>query len=59
MRKPIASSWKTTRRLRVESKPCVLLHLDEADSIQFREFRLGFNKFATASSGSRTKQAAT
>lgn len=48
MAKAIVSSWLTTLRLHVESKPCVLLRLDEADSTQLRESRLGFNEFTLA-----------
>lgn len=48
MAKTIVSSWLTTLRLHVESKPCVLLRLDEADSTQLRESRLGFNEFTLA-----------
>ena len=48
MRKSVASSWLTTLLLHVESKPCVLLRLDEADSARLRESRVGFNEFTLA-----------
>lgn len=48
MRKSVASSWLTTLLLHVESKPCVLLRLDEGDSARLRESRAGFNEFTLA-----------
>ena len=44
--KSVAPSWLTTLRRHVESKPCVLLRLDESDSGNLTESRHGFNTLA-------------
>ena len=46
--KPVPPSWLATLRQHVESKPCVLLRLDESDSGNLTESRRGFNEFTLA-----------
>ena len=47
-KKPVAPPWLTTLKQHVESKPCVLLRLDESDSGNLTESRRGFNEFTLA-----------
>lgn len=47
-KKSIDPSWLTTLTQHVESKPCVLLRLDESDSASLIESRRGFNEFTLA-----------
>lgn len=46
--KPVPPSWLAALRQHVESKPCVLLRLDESDSGNLTESRRGFNEFTLA-----------
>lgn len=47
-KKPKAPPWLITLTQHVESKPCVLLRLDENDSASLIESRRGFNEFTLA-----------
>lgn len=47
-KKAAAQSWLGTLRRLVEAKPCVLLRLDQSDSVQLTESRRGFNEFTLA-----------
>lgn len=46
--KAVARSWLATLRQHVESKPCILLRLDESDSESLRASRRGFSEFTLA-----------
>lgn len=48
--KAVTQSWLVTLRQHVESKPCILLRLDESDSESLRASRCGFSEFTLARS---------